>query len=357
MANQLPTILSTALDISPSGDRFSPPLSTDIAFGSVSCGGYVACLMTKYAVVYASKHETMRSQTDIRNSLVQFYRPIIATKPIEMRLREVSLGKAWSTVRVETFQFGKIAASADIWYDYPEVIQALAIQQLENSHYPSSRPLEARIFDQDLEWTSYETAFHKTGFRRAHSYARNLIPKSWPSEIKYTEQWILPGWDCLPQGSCTHTSAEKAHWTTEMIQFAIDMSFPVQENFFPHIPGKKLPMGSISATLEFAEKQKQARVQGRTNWRVLEDDGSLEPITQTVNVTLSMSTEIKRNLPVDGVRWLYLRTEVKRIVDGRMDMEILLCDEGLELIAVSQHVAQIIPSANKHEKRGDKAKM
>ncbi|KAJ5691344.1 thioesterase-like superfamily-domain-containing protein [Penicillium malachiteum] len=354
MANQLPTSLSTALDISPSGDRFSPPLSTDIAFGAVSCGGYVACLMSKYAVVYASKHETLRSQTDIRDSMVQFYRPIIATKPVEMQLRKVSIGKAWSTVRVETFQFGKIAASADIWLSNFK-IPGISLQT--GWKITTTRPVDLSKleFDQDPEWTSYQTAFHKTGFRRAHSYARNFIPKSWPSEIKYTEQWILPGWDCLPQGSCTHT--EKAHWTTEMIQFAIDMSFPVQENFFPHIPGKKLPMGSIAATLDFAEKQRQARGQGRTNWRVLEDDGSLEPITQTVNVTLSMSTEIKRNLPVDGVRWLYLRTEVKRIVDGRMDMVILLCDEGLELIAVSQHVAQIIPSAKKHEKRVDNAKM
>lgn len=71
--------------------------------------------MAKYAVVYASKHEKLRSQTDVRTSLVQFYRPIIANKPVEMHLREVSLGKAWSTLRVETFQFEKIAVSADIW--------------------------------------------------------------------------------------------------------------------------------------------------------------------------------------------------------------------------------------------------
>ncbi|KAJ5714150.1 thioesterase-like superfamily-domain-containing protein [Penicillium malachiteum] len=248
----------------------------------------------------------------------------------------------------ETFQFGKIAASADIWNQ--------STNRLENSltHPVDLAKLEA---DQDPEWTSYQTAFHKIGFRHAHSYARNFIPVFWSSEIKYTEQWILPGWDCLPQGSCPAHEEEKALWTTEMIQFAIDMSFPVQENFFPHIPGKKLPMGSIAATLEFADKQRQARVLGQENWRALEDDGSMEPITQTINVTLSMSTEIKKNLPVSGARWLYLRTEVKSIMDGRMDMEILLCDERLELIAVSQHVAQIIPSAKKHEKGVIKAKI
>lgn len=116
-------------------------------------------------------------------------------------------------------------------------------------------------------------------------------------------------------------------------------------------------MGSIAATLEFAEAQRKARSQGKPNWRELEFDGSMKPITQTVNVTLSMSTEIKRNLPPDGVRWLYLRTEAKNITSGRMDLEILLCDENMLLIAISQHVAQIIPSAQKQEKSRKGAKM
>lgn len=220
------------------------------------------------------------------------------------------------------------------------------------------RPMDLQMLEMDLdtEWISYQTAFHRDGFRRAHSYVRTFIPKSWPSNIKFTEQWILPGWDCLPQGSCVaRNEQDKARWTTEMIQFAIDMSFPVQENFFPQTD--RLPMGSIAATLEFAEAQKKARVQGNPNWRELELDGSRKPITQTVHVTLSMSTEIKRNLPPEGVRWLYLRTEAKNITGGRMDLEILLCDENMDLIAISQHVAHIIPSAQKQEKGGKGSKM
>lgn len=140
-----------------------------------------------------------------------------------------------------------------------------------------------------------------------------------------------------------------------MIQFAIDMSLPVQENFFPR--RKRLPTGSVAATLEFAEAQRQARSQGKPNWRELELDGSTEPITETVNVALSMSTEVKKNLPPGGVRWLYLRSEVKRIIDGRMDMEILLCNETMELIAISQHAAKIIPAAQKWERKGKGVKI
>ncbi|KAJ5642045.1 thioesterase-like superfamily-domain-containing protein [Penicillium lividum] len=358
MADTLPTSLSTALEIeiSPSSKGVVPVLSTDISFGAVSCGGYIACLMTKYAINYASKHEKLlvRSQTDVRTSLVQFYRPIIANKPVEMQLREMSLGKAWSTFRVETFQFEKVAASADIWLTNFK-LSGISLQT--GWQLTATRPVDLRMLemDNDPEWTSYQTAFHPNGFRRAHSYVRTFIPKSWP-QIKFTEQWILPGWDCLPQGSCVAQKEEdKARWTTEMIQFAIDMSFPVQENFSPQTD--QLPMGSIAATLKFAEDQMKARAQGKPNWRELELDGSMKPITQSVHVTLSMSTEIKRNLPPQGVRWLYLRTEAKSIISGRMDLEILLCDENMDLIAISQHVAQIILSAQKQEKSRTGANM
>ncbi|KAE8382451.1 thioesterase-like superfamily-domain-containing protein [Aspergillus bertholletiae] len=354
MADTPPTSLTAALDIPPSTDQFTTQLPTDIAFGAVSCGGYVACLMAKYAVRYAAQHETMRTQPDLRSALVQFYRPIIASKPAKIQLREVSVGKAWSILHVETSQSGKVAASADLWlsdFSLPGV-------SLHTGWHFTTRPVDlSRLeVDGDPDWTSYQPAFHWNGFRRAHSYVRNFIPTSWPTEIKFTEQWILPGWDCLPRGSCAmQKDKDKARWTTEMIQFAIDMSLPVQDNFFPQT--KPLPMCSVAATLEFAAAQRQARTQGKQNWRELELDGSREPTSEMIHATLSMSTEVKKNLPPGGVRWLYLRSEVKRVVNGRIDLEIVLCDEAMDLVAISQHMAQIIPVAQKWENSRQDAKI
>lgn len=81
---------------------------------TVSSGGYVACVMTKYAVHHASLHPIMRNQPDIRSSTIQFYRPILKSKSVAMKIHEVSIGKGWSTLRVELFQDDKIAASADL---------------------------------------------------------------------------------------------------------------------------------------------------------------------------------------------------------------------------------------------------
>lgn len=135
-----------------------------------------------------------------------------------------------------------------------------------------------------------------------------------------------------------------------MIPFVMDSTLPIQESLFPHEAGKSLPMGSIEATLGFAAKQKAARDRGEEHWRPLEQDGCKEMTTETVYATLRMSTEVKKRLPVEGVRWLYMRTETKSIVNGRMDLQILMFDEAMELVAVTAQVAQIIPAAQKKER-------
>lgn len=70
--------------------------------------------MSKYAVLYASNHPQMRNQTDVRSAVAQFYRPVLPKRPINLQLREVSVGKGWSTLRIELRQADKVAASEDV---------------------------------------------------------------------------------------------------------------------------------------------------------------------------------------------------------------------------------------------------
>jgi hypothetical protein len=207
----------------------------------------------------------------------------------------------------------------------------------------------------DPEWACYHTAFHLSGFRRGMSYVKYHIPRKMPSPIKFVEQWITPGWDCTPSGS-KDTGTNKAKWTNELIQFAADMSLPVQENFWPSPKGVETSLGSIVATLAFSARQDQARAKGVENWRELADDGHLPEVgaglfkNAMINVTLSMSTEIKKRLPEEGVRWLYMRTEVKKVEGSRMDMEVLLFNEALDLVAISHQVAWIVTGVEKTQK-------
>ena len=136
-----------------------------------------------------------------------------------------------------------------------------------------------------------------------------------------------------------------------MIQFAAGIMMPVQENFIHPGPDKPAPHASVAATLGFGAAQMRAKDEERLNWRELADDGSMTTTAHLVHVTMTMSTEVKRKLPEEGVRWLYLRSEAKSIINGRMDLEVLIFDEGMELIAICNQVAQIVPALEKNQRK------
>ncbi|KAK5988496.1 hypothetical protein PT974_09979 [Cladobotryum mycophilum] len=351
MVTVLPTSLQAALDFSATGAECTVRLTPDIAFGAVSCGGYTASVMAKYAVLYASQQPKICTQTDIRSAVAQFYRPIFPQSSTTMKLREVSIGKGWSTLRVELSQGGKVAASVDVIvsnFSLPSLSLETKWQLSPPPHPVDLSKLES---DSDPDWVSYQTAFYPDGFRRSDSYVKSFIPKTWPSDITHVEQWVVPGWDCLPLGSCAAEKEEdKARWTNEMIQFVLDCSLPVEQNYYPLKPGQHPPMGSVASTLSFAAIQKKAREEGKPDWRALEYDGSKVAQKHGIPGTLVMATEIKKKLPPEGVRWLYLRTAVKSVMNGRVNREALLFDEAMELVAISNHIVQIIPAGNKDQK-------
>ena len=54
------------------------------------------------------------------------------------------------------------------------------------------------------------------------------------------------------------------------------------------------------------------------------------------------TTEVKRQLPEQGAKWLFMRVTTKSLLDDRMDYDVVLADERGELIALSHHVMRII---------------
>lgn len=63
--------------------------------------------------------------------------------------------------------------------------------------------------------------------------------------------------------------------------------------------------------------------------------------------TLSLSLEVKKVLPPEGVKWLFMRARAKEIKNGRMDAEITILDEAFELVALSHQVSFIVDVAKK----------
>jgi hypothetical protein len=50
--------------------------------------------------------------------------------------------------------------------------------------------------------------------------------------------------------------------------------------------------------------------------------------------TVLLNLDIKKSLPEIGVEWLFARVVTKSIKNGRMDLEIVILDEGGEIVAL-----------------------
>ncbi|KAH8653345.1 thioesterase-like superfamily-domain-containing protein [Xylariales sp. PMI_506] len=86
----------------------------------------------------------------------------------------------------------------------------------------------------------------------------------------------------------------------------------------------------------------------------MENSGtSKKTITAHWYPTLALNLDIKRALPEEGVEWIFARIQSKAILNGRMDLEIIMFNEAMELIAISHHVAMIVSTARNLAKRGE----
>lgn len=61
--------------------------------------------------------------------------------------------------------------------------------------------------------------------------------------------------------------------------------------------------------------------------------------------TVLLNIDFKKPLPEEGVEWLFVRANTKQIKNGRMDLEIVILDEGGDIVALSHHVALALDSA------------
>jgi hypothetical protein len=61
--------------------------------------------------------------------------------------------------------------------------------------------------------------------------------------------------------------------------------------------------------------------------------------------TLLLNLDVKKALPPAGVKWLAIRVQLKKIRNGRMDLEVHVHDEGGDLVALSHHVGFVLDAS------------
>ncbi|KAF4461065.1 hypothetical protein FALBO_12132 [Fusarium albosuccineum] len=75
--------------------------------------------------------------------------------------------------------------------------------------------------------------------------------------------------------------------------------------------------------------------------------GQVCPLTNTLaeaagaevfNNTVSLDVEFKKKIPEEGIKWTFTRAATKQLQGGRMDLDVTICDEQMELVCLGRQV-------------------
>jgi Thioesterase-like superfamily len=177
---------------------------------------------------------------------------------------------------------------------------------------PAPPPVDFSVLKQgkDENWTKVpEMPF--SSFRRATRKTDLYFPRHGQRKRSSADEWIR-----LANG-------EK--WTNASIGYVCDM-WPMPVEAFLHDQNPY----DVSTIESGKDKLKSAKF-----WYP----------------TLLLNLDVKKALPEEGVEWLFVRVDTKQIKNGRMDLEIVIMDEGGEIVALSHHVAFALGAERNTAKR------
>lgn len=184
--------------------------------------------------------------------------------------------------------------------------------------WPPSKPVRTSELESNSspDWLRYKVRYHPDEFFRVQSCLTFYFPVSAPNPA-ISEQWIEP-------------AEPLSSFTNEHLGMLIDIWTPMMESFRPE------SLQGHDGTIKIAREQKAgtsatADAAFKAGWT-----------SPYYYPTLSVNLEIKKVLPQEGVRWLYVRASTKQIQQGKMDVEVLILDDQGDLVALSHQVVLVV---------------
>jgi hypothetical protein len=157
---------------------------------------------------------------------------------------------------------------------------------------------------EDQNWVE-QKAMPFANFRKASNRVRFFFPRKGQQMKSLTDQWLR------------FRNGEK--FTNESLGYVADM--------FPQI------VESFTADEDpYAVKQSIVKdpKTGEKGW------------AKFWYPTVVLNLDVKKPLPKEGVDWLFVRTQAKRIMKGRLDLEVIVFDETGGVVALSHHVTLVL---------------
>ncbi|KAI8936014.1 hypothetical protein NX059_007516 [Plenodomus lindquistii] len=271
-----------------SANTYSCNLFDDWCIGSVPNGGYVTGCILEAVKTHFSTALAKQDQPHTIALHVEFMRRT-QVGPATFKIDDIKLGRQTSIVHVSLEQEGRQEVVAYATNSNIDTETGFTFDT-QYKMSPPVPPVDLTKLAQDLDpvWKR-QTDMPLSNFRRATRKAIFHFPRKDQTAAAMADEWL-----CWSDGS---------NFTNTSVGFVADM--------FPQI----------------VEKLKRK-----------EEGPFWYP-------TLLLNLDIKKSLPPGGVKWLQIRVEMKRIQNGRMDLEVYVHDAEGELVALSHHVCFVIDAS------------
>jgi hypothetical protein len=300
-ARAIPFVDATAVKVIDS-HTYSATLQDDWAIGAVPHGGYVTSCFLEVANKHFNTTLSKQNQPHTFTIHLEFPRRT-EVGPAIFKVKDVKLGRQTSTIHISLIQHGREEVVA--YLNHSNLIAEDGIS------FPTGWALNPPVYPVDLtklksgsdpNWAE-QPAMPFSSFRKASNRVRFFFPREGQKIRSLADQWL------------TWRNGER--FTNTSLGYVCDM--------FPQI------VESYSA----------------------EDDpyavkNSVDPKTGKANFakywypTVVLNLDVKKLLPEEGVEWLCVRTQAKQIKKGRIDLEVIIFDEGGDVVALSHHVTLVL---------------
>ncbi|KXL44154.1 hypothetical protein M433DRAFT_68665 [Acidomyces richmondensis BFW] len=283
----------------------------EYTIGTVPHGGFVtSCFLS---VVRKHFDTTLRKQLQPHTIALHldFLRRTQTGQAI-FRVEDVKLGRQTSVVHVTLTQDGREEVVGYITNSNIDTEKGVSFDTHWEIH-PQPLPVDISKLDSDTdELWGERKEWPFSDFRKATRQIRAWFPRRGQYSPAIVDQWI-----------CLRDPGDR--WTNESIGFVVDT--------FPQIVEVFALDGLDAYGIDFEEKHSQD-----------EQKLLMKGKAKMWYPTLLLNLELKKSLPAEGLRYLYVRLQCKMIKNGRYDLELLVKDPLGDLVALSHHVVLAVSS-------------
>lgn len=324
-------ILKNQIDLRKSSSHvYTVSHHADWTTGHVLHGGSVAAAIHHAAITHLATEMAAANQPDLLTLHVEFFRSC-QPRDSTITVTELKVGALTSTLQLQLSQGGKtkvlaLATSINMdspgptakktWRPSPSPAPVPDFSAVE-AHKPDAHWLPVHLNDEMFPILSRQLALSPRG-----GFTFDGICDTWFSfrnNERMDAPYLTMMTDCIPAMSDTllqNNSLYDAH--------RIFRDTEAWAKGHPGVPAE------LNNTIEAALQ------------------------APFLNHTIMLNIEFKRRLPEEGLRWIFSRAESRMLQGGRLDLDVTLCDQNLNLLCIARQ--SILALDAKRKLRDNKAK-